>query len=146
MKKKVLTMVVVCSMTMGARAQIGPYDSAVQMPSMDLYDDGAMNAYIGALAATAERRSQQFNYYYKLAVDAYCEDRWYDAIRNVNSALSTQYTDGMLYYIRGYAYEQLGNWKEAKKDYKTGKKYGDKYSIEALENLQKKEKAIREMK
>lgn len=146
MKKKVLIVAVVCSMTMVAKAQIGPYDSAVQMPTMDLYDTGAMNAYIGALAATAERRSQQFDYFSKLAVDAYCDDRWYDAIRYVNNALSTQYYDGLLYYIRGYAYEQLGNLKEAKKDYKIGKKYGDKYSIEALDSLEQKEKAIRKTK
>ena len=146
MKKKVLIVAVVCSMTMVAKAQIGPYDSAVQMPTMDLYDTGAMNAYIGALAATVERRSQQFDYFSKLAVDAYCDDRWYDAIRYVNNALSTQYYDGLLYYIRGYAYEQLGNLKEAKKDYKIGKKYGDKYSIEALDSLEQKEKAIRKTK
>ena len=146
MKKQVLTMVFVTSMAMVAKAQIGPYDTAVEMPTMDIYDTDVMNAYLGALAATAERRSQQFQYYANQAIDAYCENRWYDAIRNVNNALSTQYSDGVLYYIRGYAYEQLGNWKEAKKDYKTGKKYGDKYSIEALENLQKKEQAIRKMK
>ena len=146
MKKQVLTMVFVISMAMVAKAQIGPYDTAVEMPTMDIYDTDVMNAYLGALAATAERRSQQFQYYANQAIDAYCENRWYDAIRNVNNALSTQYSDGVLYYIRGYAYEQLGNWKEAKKDYKTGKKYGDEYSIEALENLQKKEQAIRKMK
>jgi hypothetical protein len=56
-------------------------------------------------------------------------------IDNVNNAFSTDYVNGDLYFIRGYAYEQLGYTSYAKKDYKRGRKEGSDLAARALEAL-----------
>lgn len=71
-------------------------------------------------------------------VKAYNNNNWSNVIYYVNAALNTLYYSGTLYYIRGYAYEQLGNLRAAKKDYKTGKKYNCHEAIQALESLKTK--------
>ena len=58
-----------------------------------------------------------------------------------DSGVMTMFYCGELFYIRGYAYEQLGNLKAAKKDYKTGKKYNCAEAAQALEALKAKRKA-----
>ena len=60
MKKKILTITIMCTMAMSSKAQIYGYDTAVQMPTMDLYDTGMMNMYARALAETAARRKAVF--------------------------------------------------------------------------------------
>jgi len=49
--------------------------------------------------------------------------------------LATYYYCGGLYYMRGYAYEQLGNRRAAKKDYKLAIKNNCPEAAQALASL-----------
>jgi hypothetical protein len=68
-------------------------------------------------------------------MEAFDNRDWSHVVSYVNSALATQFYCGTLYYIRGYAYEQLGNLRAAKSDYKAGKKYNCVEAAEALDAL-----------
>ena len=140
MKKKFLVIAMTCSLTMNTGAQIYAGDSWMQMPTADLYDAGTMNMYLRALAETEARRKENYQRYNSLAFDAYKNKQWNSVIYYVNMALETKYYSGQLYYIRGYAFEQNGNLRAAKKDYKKGKKYGSIEAARALEALKARSK------
>ena len=140
MKKKVLAIAMTCSLVLNARAQVYAGDSWMQMPTADLYDAGTMNMYLRALAETEARRKENYQRYNSSAFDAYKNKQWNSVIYYVNMALETKYYSGQLYYIRGYAYEQNGNLRAAKKDYKKGKKYGSIEAARALEALKARSK------
>ncbi len=140
MKKKIMFLALMCTMTVGANAQIYSYDRGMQMPTSDLYDTDIMSMAIRAAAETAQRRKEKFYQYAQMATDAYNKNQWNLAISYVNEAFSTQYVDGDLYYIRGYAYESLGYYRTAKKDYKKGRKYGSSKATYALQALRQKRK------
>lgn len=125
---------------MNSKAQVYAGDSWVQLPTRDLYDNGVMNMHMRALAETAARREMIYNQCFDMALDAFKKHDWYSVINNINNALSTGYYSGTIYYLRGYAYESLGNYKSAKKDYKTGKKYKSLEAKEALDKLKIKMK------
>ena len=129
-----------CSLVLNARAQVYAGDSWMQMPTADLYDAGTMNMYLRALAETEARRKENYQRYNSSAFDAYKNKQWNSVIYYVNMALETKYYSGQLYYIRGYAYEQNGNLRAAKKDYKKGKKYGSIEAARALEALKARSK------
>ena len=135
MKKKILTITILCTMAMSSKAQIYGYDTAVQMPTMDLYDTGMMNMYARALAETAARRKAVFEHYYDMAIETCGRKEWSEVVYLVNNALDTQYYTGGIYFLRGYAYEQMGNLRAAKRDYKKGKKYNSPEAARALESL-----------
>ena len=135
MKKKVMTLAMMCLIAMSSKAQIYSYDTAAQIPTMDLYDTGMMNMYARALAETAARRKAVFERYYDMAIEACARKEWSEAVYCVNNALETQYYTGGIYFLRGYAYEQMGNLRAAKKDYKKGKKYNSPEAARALESL-----------
>lgn len=137
MKKRVMTVIAACVVAMSGWAQ---YAEPVQLPTFDLYDSGVMNAYARAMAETAARREGIFQQYVDLAFDAWENERWAQAVRCINGALDTGYWNADLYYMRGYAYERLGDLKAAKKDYREGKKKGSEYAAEALGELLKREK------
>ena len=140
MKKKVLVIAMTCSLAMNARAQVYAGDSWMQMPTADLYDAGTMNMYLRALAETEARRKENYQRYSDMALEACRNRQWNTVIYYVNMALETKYYSGQLYYIRGYAYEQNGNLRAAKKDYKKGKKYGSIEAARALEALKVRSK------
>jgi len=135
MKKKVMTLALMCLMAMSGKAQVYAGDAWMQMPTMDLYDTGMMNLYARALAETAARRQAAFERYYDLAIEACGRKEWNEVVYLVNSALETKYYTGSIYFLRGYAYEQMGNLRAAKKDYKKGKKYNSPEAARALESL-----------
>lgn len=135
MKKKVMTLALMCLMAMSSKAQVYAGDAWMQMPTMDLYDTGMMNLYARALAETAARRQAAFERYYDLAIEACGRKEWNEVVYLVNSALETKYYTGSIYFLRGYAYEQMGNLRAAKKDYKKGKKYNSPEAARALEAL-----------
>lgn len=135
MKKRVMTMVAACAIALGGWAQ---YGEAIQFPTADLYDSGVMNMYARALAETAARREEIFEGYQELALQAFEEKRWYKVIDYVDAALRSQYYNGQVYYLRGSAYEALGNWKQAKKDYRKGSKNGYYLAKIALNSLNEK--------
>lgn len=139
MKKKLLIGAMMCGMALNAQAQY-QYDRALPMPTVDLYDTGMMNMYLRALAETSARRQQSYEQYAELAFDAFDNRQWSSVISYVDQALSTLYYCGDLFYIRGYAYEQLGNVRAARKDYKAGKKYNCAEAAQALEVLKTKKK------
>ena len=143
MRKKILTMSLLCAMAMGANAQIYAYDTWMRMPTRDIYDEGAMNMYARALAETAARRKANFERYSNLADEAFNKKQWNYVIYYVNEALETQYYNGELFYLRGIAYEMLGNERQAKKDYRKGKKNGSYRAVLAMEQLKEKQKQRR---
>ena len=124
MKKMIMTVALMCTIVLSSRAQVYGYDQALKLPTVDLYDDALMEMELRAARETAARRQKAFEHFGDLAYDAYLNKRWVDVINNVNSALNTGYYNGKLYYFRGFAYESLGYYKNAKKDYKVAKKKG----------------------
>ena len=143
MKKLLLTMALACLMAKGAEAQIGPYDTYMRMPTADLYDMGMLNAYARVLAEAAARRQEIYDRYSNMAIEAYRNRQWSYVIYYVNEAFSTKNYSGQLYYIRGYAYEQLGNLRAAKRDYKKGKKNYSTEAARALEALKVRQRQKR---
>lgn len=140
MKKKLMAVMLTCALTTTANAQVYAGDSWLQMPTADLYDTGMMNMYARALAETAARRQANFERYVDMAIDAAGKEQWNYVIYYVNNALETKYYNGEIYFLRGYAYEQMGNLRSAKKDYKKGKKYNSPEAARALEALKEKER------
>ena len=141
MRKKILTMSLLCTMAMSVNAQVFAYDTWMQMPTRDIYDDGAMNMYAKALAETAARRKANFEKYSNLADEAFNKKQWNYVIYYVNEALETE-----LFFLRGCAYEMLGNERQAKKDYRKGKKNGSYRAVLAMEQLKEKQKQRRKRK
>ena len=142
MKKRLLIGAMMCWMALSAQAQY-QYDRALPLPTVDLYDTGVMNMYMRALAETSARRQQSYEKYSELAFNAFNSRQWSNVVSYVGAALNTGYYCGSLYYIRGFAYEQLGNLRAAKKDYKTEKKYDCVEAARALDALKAKRKAKR---
>lgn len=144
MKKRTLTITVMALMVfLTANAQVGAYDRAIPLPTRDLYDTQTMSMALAhaqmAVRVEAQRR-ELFNIYANRAVEAYNNRQWGVAINCVNNALETTYYSAEVYYIRGYAYEQLGYYRDAKRDYKKAKKYGYADAASALELLKIKMK------
>ena len=140
MKKKIFIMTLVCSAAMNLNAQIYAGDTSLPMPTRDLYDTGMMNMYLRAMAETAAQRKENYYHYSDMALEAYKNKQWNNVVYYVNEALNTKYYSGELYYLRGYAFEQLGNLRAAKKDYKTGIKHNCPEAAHALEALKVRSK------
>ena len=140
MKKKVMTLALMCSLAMSSEAQIYAGDSWTQLPTTDMYDTNVMNMHLRALAETAALRKENYFRYSDMAIEAYRNGQWNNVVYYVNEALNTRYYSGQLYYLRGYAYEQLGNLRAAKKDYKKGVKYNCPEAAQALEALKARKK------
>jgi len=140
MKKRVMTVIAACVVAMSGWAQ---YAEPVQLPTFDLYDSGVMNAYARAMAETAARREEIFEGYQELAQGAFERKDWSRVIYYVDEALKTHYYNGTVYYFRGSAYEALGNWRQAKKDYRKGAKNGCGLAKVALYSLNEKMKQHR---
>ena len=146
MKKKIFAVALTCLISTSVEAQVYAYDTWMQMPTRDIYDDGAMNMYARALAETAARRKANFEQYSNLADEAFNKKQWNYVIYYVNEALETQYYNGELFFLRGFAYEMLGNERQAKKDYRKGKKNGSYRAALAMEQLKEKQKQRRKRK
>ena len=136
MKKILFT--ILCMMALTANAQVYAYDTWGQLPTMDLYDTQTMNmalAHAEMAARVAARKQALFEHYTEQAIDAFRDNQWNYVVYYANQALETSYYNGDIYYLRGYAFEQLGDLKQAKKDYRKGKKYGSYQASSALESL-----------
>lgn len=140
MKKKIFVIMLTGMIATSGKAQVYAGDNWGQLPTMDLYDTGMINMHLRALAETAAQRKENYYRYSDMAIEAYNNKQWNYAIYYVNEALNTRYYSGLLYYIRGYAYEQNGNLRAAKKDYKRGKKYNCLEAVQALEALKARSK------
>lgn len=146
MKKKILAVALTCLISTSVEAQVYAYDSWVQMPTKDIYDDGMMNMYLRAVAETAARRKALFEQFSDRAVEAFKRKQWSLVICYVNDAFETQYYNGELYYLRGYAFEMLGDERQAKKDYRKGKRNNSYQAALALVQLKEKQRQRRKRK
>lgn len=140
MKKNLLIGLFFCMSVTHAHAQVYGNDRIVSMPVRETYDRGLMDSYLNAMAATAARRQELYEFYSDKAFEAFDKNQWSLVIYNVGEALNTKYYSGSLYFIRGYAYEQLMNYRAAKRDYKKAKKYNSIEAAQALEILKMKMK------
>ena len=140
MRKKNLVIALACLITMNVDAQIYPYDTTVPSQPTELYDPNIMNMYIRSMAETAAYRKEKYYRYRDLAIEACKDKQWNYAIYYVNEALDTRYYSGQLYFIRGYAYEKLGNIRSAKRNYKAAIKYNFPEVAQALEALKNRNK------
>jgi len=141
MKRKVITLALMCMMVLNSKAQFYGGEEAVRFPVADLYDTGMMNMHLRALAETASIRKENYFRYSDMAVEAYRNHKWNYVIYYVNEALATYYYCGGLYYMRGYAYEQLGNRRAAKKDYKLAIKNNCPEAAQALASLKARKRS-----
>ena len=143
MKKKIFAVALTCLISTSVEAQVYAYDSWGQMPTKDIYDDGMMNMYLRAVAETAARRKALFEQFSDRAAEAFNKKQWSLVICYVNDAFETQYYNGELFFLRGCAYEMLGDERQAKKDYRKGKKNGSYRAALAMEQLKEKQKQRR---
>ena len=139
MKKKMMALALMALMlAITANAQVYAGDSWGQLPTRDLYDPQIISIslqHAQMAAQMRERRHALWEKYSDQAYDAFDNKKWNDVIDNVNAALNTGYYNSDMYYMRGYAYEQFGCYRNAKWDYKKAKKYGNDYAESALKSL-----------
>ena len=140
MKKKVLAITFACAMAMNAEAQVYPGESWAKLPTMSFYDPSMTNMYLGALAATAGQRQDNYYRYFDLALEAVNDKHWGLVIYYANLALDTHYYSCEIYYLRGWANEELGKLRAAKKDYQKAYRSGCEEAGKALMNLREKKK------
>lgn len=124
MKKKLTIITLLVMAAFKCNAQIYGGDTALEYPTMPLYDNEIMMMAIKAQAETAAKLYEAYNYYCKMADAAMYNNDWNSVITNVNYAFDTGYYCAELYLIRGIAYESLGYLKYARKDYRKAKKEG----------------------
>lgn len=136
--KRLVSMVAAWTIAMSCWGQ---YVDPIQFPTADLYDSGVMNSYARALTGTASIRHRNYEQYVEWTLEAWDNEEWSKMVRYVNCALSTGYWVPDLYYLRGLAYEKMGYMKEAKKDFKKGKREGSTHAAEALDALLQRERA-----
>ena len=130
----------ICLLAMKGIAQVYGNDIYMQMPTRDLYDTDMMSMSLRHMAETAARREANFHHWQEKATEAYKKKQWNFVIYYVNNALETQYYNGDVFFLRGSAYEELGNIRAAKRDYKKGKKYNCQAAIIALKRLKEQKK------
>lgn len=132
MKNFCLLFVAMLTLSTNVKAQ------AVDYPQMDLYDSGMMNMYLDALSNTAHKRKELFIEYSKIAYDFFVKKDYNNFLKYSDYALNTNYYTPELYYLRGYAYEMLGNYKLSRKEYKTAYKYGYIQAKDRLNQIKNK--------
>jgi hypothetical protein len=105
-----------------------PYVTQIPNPQLQAYIN-ANNKGIGR---------QSFMNYMNYAVEQYNHGNYSGFITQSTYALETGYSYPELYYYRGVAFEQLGNKRSAKKNYKKAYKQGVYEAKTALINLKKR--------
>ena len=145
MKKKVMMLALMCLVMVKGNAQTYGYDDYVRFPTMDLYDPGVMNMAVRAQAEMAARRQEMFRFYASRTIDAYKAQRWYDVIENASSTINIDPL-GLVFFMRGQAYEALGYYDAALSDYKVGKKDNCPEAASALVALKAKMKEMKKKK
>ena len=146
MKKKILMMALMCQMAASSNAQVYGGDTWVQLPTRDLYDSQTMSMALQHAEMAARiraRKEAMWEQYSDLAYENYNNRQWNRVISSVNLALETGFYNSDVYYMRGYAYEQLGYFKLAKKDYRKAKKYGNYQAESALDALKERMKKLK---
>lgn len=94
-----------------------------------------------AQALDKAEREEKFEKWQSAAVDAYNKGNYLTCLTYINYALDTNLHNGYIYYVRALAFEQLHDYKNAKKQYKNSKKLGYYQAEEALKGIKEREKA-----
>lgn len=143
MKKIVTMMALTCTMTLQGNAQVYQYDTWSQLPVQDIYGD-MLNPSMARMMAEADARMEEaFNFYYDKARDACGQKNWSYTIYYADKALDTGYYNSDVFYLKGCAYEGLGNLRKAKSQYRKAKRKGSNLAKWALERLKKEAKERR---
>ena len=145
MKKKMMMVALMCLTMVKGNAQTYGYDDYVRFPTMDLYDPSVMNMAVRAQAEMAARRKEMFRFYASRTIDAYKAQLWYDVIENANNTINIDPL-GLVFFMRGQAYEALGYYEAALSDYKAGKKDNCPEAASALVALKAKMKEMKKKK
>ncbi len=143
MKKVIMLIMMGCMVILNIDAQVYGGDSWVQLPTRDLYDSQTMSMALQHAEMAARIRARKealWEQYSDLAYEAYNNRQWHSVLNYVYQALETGFYNSDMYYIRGYAYEQLGEFRLAKKNYRKAKKYGNYRAELALDELKEKMK------
>lgn len=93
-----------------------------------------------AKAARDAYNEKIFNEFQDKAYSCLNKKDYYGFIYYSDHALKTGWYNSQLYYDRGRAFENLNDYKRAKKEYKKAKKKGYYPAIEALKRCKQKEK------
>jgi hypothetical protein len=133
-RRAAMTLMLACCLPIQSHAQ------AIQFPTIDLFDSDMMQMYANALNQTYNSRKETYHTYVDMAFEAAKNDDWLYVVRYLDKAFETKFWNEDLYFLRGLAYEHLGNNKQAKRDYKEGKNKGSSLAAEALERLKAEEK------
>lgn len=96
-----------------------------------------------AIARAQDRaeREAKFEKWQSAAVEAYNKGDYYGCLTYINYALETNFYNGYIYYVRGLAFEDLHDYKNAKKQYKKAKDEGYYQAEELLKGIKEREKA-----
>ena len=86
-----------------------------------------------------------FRYYASRTIEAYNAKRWYDVIENANYTIGIEPL-GLCFFMRGAAFEAIGNYEAALSDYKAGKKDNCPEAASALVALKAKMKEMKKKK
>lgn len=145
MKHLILTLFCASALTLDVSGQIFSNDGAMMMPTRDLYSDwqsfGDIANAARMAAAADHRRKSYFEDYVSDAYDFFNQGDYYNCLHSSSLALETGYYTPHLFYIRGLAFERIGNYREAKKMYRKAKRKGfapAKTALEALKQSKKK--------
>ena len=144
--RKTCLLLASCMLSHMGNAQIMGLEEPVSMPSMSTY-----NYYypMNNIQSAARHKMNAFSY----AVQFYQEGNYVGAINAININIST-FATSRDYYIRAMCYEELKDYKKAKKDYKKAWNMGfgnnaasGYYRMKnTLKEIHMKEKALRKYK
>lgn len=89
------------------------------------------------------RRSAQFDKYQNSAYECINRRDYHGFLKYSSYALNTGFYNAKLYYDRGFAYSQIGYYKEARKEYRKAKRYGYYLANQGLADLRQKQKRLK---
>lgn len=122
------------------------YGQALELPTISLFDDASVMQYMNAEREAADRTRPLFQSYCDAAYDAAEKGDFQQFLFYSAKALDTGMWNSQLFYDRGQAYENLGDYKNAESEYKIAYKrgYSPAYSkISSMKMLIKQQKKIK---
>lgn len=142
--KRIFLFLIVCTIIVELHAQNTHYvDVRVREKNTPNY---VINSYSGSqgaqndfstdlMMAAARSRAISFKEYSSKAYAALNNGDKYGFITYTNYALSTDFYNAQMYYDRGVVFKELGDYKNAKKEFKKAKKHGYYQANQALAEL-----------
>ena len=133
MKQKVKLFL--ASLALGMSATTTMHAQYLELPVGDIFDTNMMSMALNTAREISIRRAQEYNYNYDMALKASANQQWTQAIGYCNRAMRYNNAEGDLYFIRGYAFEQMGDYVAAKNDYWKGKDLGSSSAASMLSSF-----------